>query len=307
MDSSRWESNPSLWFDGWASVSGRALYGECARALLDSGEVHGGQALVLLPLWDFVVPGINMGRKGRNISKFPVRRAWSAPMLLVDENARWSGEWLIDDMGVKESGSVSVVASGSGCSRTEVGTGETEVVAPVMPKRALVAELSSLAEDGELAWWELLMGFEGLVRSRVEQAHVALSIEVAGDSERSTPLLDSRMLDSVVDRILFGSDNRHPFKSLLARAMGDPSGRRADTLKYVSDSVRSMAWREIRRVSGDPNVGSKIRAVAREIGSSDVHEVLDAYNEREKSHVSAVTVVRALTVVPTGVMRSLRD
>lgn len=74
-----------------------------------------------------------------------------------------------------------------------------------------------------------------------------------------------------------------------------------DPIRYLTTQIRRDLGDEVRVAIGDPQVGSRVRRVARGLGTgATLERIVERYNEVHSSdRISTSRAVRALTVAPS--------
>ncbi len=293
------------WIDELCARLERVLLGRLAEAYL-AGPLPEQAALVVTPVWRWLAPRIEMGRKTRRADGatmlMPVRMAWGpSPLLLVTEPVEVA--WSMAGLGHTGAGSVRLVP----CVGAPPRTGDDfptagEVGVPPLTRRQLTDQLRALAADGDRARWDALMSLEHYVGRAVRSAVVSVSYDVSGAEPDQTPawVLDETGSQAVADRMLLGADGtpgRVTF--LLERCLSPSAFVRVDPLKYVVTDLHRAAEAEVRKTIGDPHIGRKVRAIHRTMPSASLADVIDAYRAKHPGdHLSTVRAARALTAGP---------
>ena len=290
------------WIDELCARLEQVLIGRLAEELL-AGELPERAAVVVAPVWRWLVPRIDMGRKTHRTDGaamlMPVRMTWQpSPLMLVTAPVQVA--WSMVGLGNSGAGTLELIPCEGAPTRTgdEFPT-DGELGVPTMDARQVRARLNRLAEDGRRARWEALMSLEGYVTRAVRGAVVAVSHDVAGDlqDDRPTWVLDETGSQGVADRMLLGTGGRPgPVSNLLDRCLKPAAFVRVDPLKYVVTDLHRSADDEVRRTIDDPRIGRKIRAVRRTMPSAPLTEVIAAYRDRHPGdHLSTVRATRALS------------
>lgn len=293
------------WIDELCARLERVLIGRLADELL-AGDLPESAAVVVAPVWRWLAPRIDMGRKTRRLDGatmlMPVRMTWGpAPLLLATEDVDLA--WSMVGLGYSGAGQVRLVP----CVGAPELTGDDfptdgEMDVPLLGAHQLRARLRALSEDGRLARWDALMSLEHYVGRAVRNAVVAVSYDVAGVSTGQLPawVLDETGAQGVADRMLLGTGVKPGrVDSLLERCLAPAVFVRVDPLKYVVTDLHRSAEAEVRKTIGDPHIGRKIRAVRRTMPSASLTEVIAAYRRAHPGdHLSSTRATQALTAGP---------
>lgn len=291
------------WIDELCARLERVLLGRVADELLAS-ELPERGALVVAPVWKWLAPRIDMGRKTRRADGdtmlMPVRMTWQ-PSPVVVVTAPTAVAWSMVGLGHSGAGEVKVVPVDGACpqaTREKFPTdGELEV--ELLTQRELRARLGHLVADGRQARWDAVMSLEHYVNRAVHSAVVAVSYDVHGQSPGpELPwVLDETGKQAVADRMLLGSgESPGRVAALLDRCLKPSAFVKVDPLRYVVKDLHRSAESEVRKTIGDPHIGRKIRAVQRTMPSAPMQEVIAAYRAAHPNdHLSTARATKALT------------
>lgn len=291
------------WIDELCSRLERILLGRVAGELLAADLPERG-ALVVAPVWKWLAPRIDMGRKTRRADGdtmlMPVRMTWQpSPVMVL--TAPTAVAWSMVGLGHSGTGELKVVPVEGACPAL---TGEKfptagELEVEVLTERELRARLGHLVVDGRQARWDALMSLEHYVNRAVHSAVVSVSYDVHGTPAGAEPawVLDDTGKQTVADRMLLGSeDGPGRVGALLDRCLQPGAFVRVDPLRYVVKDLHRSAEAEVRKTIGDPHIGRKIRAVQRTMPSAPLREVIDAYRRTHPNdHLSTSRATAALT------------
>ena len=176
--------------------------------------------------------------------------------------------------------------------------------APVLTSHAAGRALDALVEQGELAKWSMLQRLEDFAHEKVQSIATSICREVADvDDETIAPsLLDAQQLDLVVTNVVYGTHgDSSRILRCLDRCLDPATTRRVDPIRYLTTQIRRDLGDEVRVAIGDPQVGSRVRRVARGLGTgATLERIVERYNEVHSSdRISTSRAVRALTVAPS--------
>lgn len=303
------------WTDRLCSHLERMIVGRHAARWL-AGEYgpipRAASTVFVLPSWRWSAPAIDIGRKALSDDGgsllMPVRLSWPdvSPVIVVKGGAPQRVAWTGAGLGHTGTGVTDLVAldalDDAVIELSDVGI-PLSISQPVISRTAVLLTLRKLVEDGQSATWESLTTLEPLVRRSLDRAHAAVVAEVTGDPE-SHGMVDTTTLERIGDEILFGTEetdgHSFAFRLLSDRCTRPGQFARVDPLRYVTSALRSEAEVSIRREIGDPHIGRKVRAIAREIGTRDVNRVISAYRERHPTdHLANRRAAAALSVTNT--------
>ena len=289
------------WIDELCARLERVLVGRAADDLL-AGELPDRAAVVLLPVWNWLPPKIDMGRKTLRADGdqmlMPVRVTWSSTcLLLVTEPTEL--DWSLSGLGNAGAGRLVVIPSlTAGPTPVDVLQVTTQQVA-VLDAEQIRQLLTGLSEDGRKARWEALMSLEHYVDRAVHNAVAAVSYDVTGADPNGFPdrVLDETGTQGVVDQMLLGTaDKRGSVDRLIERCLAPGTFERVDPLKYVVTDLHRSAEAAVRKAIGDPHIGRKIRTMRRTMPSASVTEMIAAYRlAHPGDHLAGARVEQALS------------
>lgn len=292
------------WVDELCSRLERVLIGRAAEELL-AAPLPEHAALVVAPVWRWLPPRIDMGRKTRradgNTMLMPVRMTWQpGPLTLVAAPTELA--WSMIGLGYSGTGQLKVYpAAGAGpLVLADDFPTDGELAAPLLPRRALDLRLRELVADGHQARWDALMSLEWYVQRAVRSAVVSVSYDLAGpDCLDPTWVLGESGEQAVSDRMLLGTaDNPGRVHALLERCLRPRAFVRVDPLRYVVTDLHRSAEAEVRKAIGDPHIGRKIRAVRRAMPSAPLQDVIAAYRIRHPGDL--LSTARATQALSSG-------
>lgn len=287
------------WIDWFCGRLARVHAGRQATHLLSSSLPANGN-LAILPMWVWLPPRIDVGRKARrrdgSTAHLPVRLSWEHGPVMITEHEveiRWS----LAGMGYIEDGSLRLPAMPDGA---PPDIADQVLTAPHVPRQVLAAHLQDLADDGAAARWELLLGLEPFVRKEVDRAAAAVRYELAEIRGELSRVLDGEGLQRVVDRMLLGdADYAGRVGPLLDRCLDPGAFRNVDPLRHVAKDLHRSAQEEVRKAINDPRAGRRIRLLARTMPGATAEEIAEAYGRRHPyAPVSATLVASALWTGP---------
>jgi hypothetical protein len=282
-------------------------------ARLDDAAEHGCE-LSVGQVWIWREALIDVGRKARAgpglVYRLPIRVTWSGPHLRLGPRGSprtWSAlgmGWVLGGRSVPTSGAGALrLAPLLRSHRDPDNAAGLEAWPAVTPMVRTVpgsprAALAELAEAGRLARWELLMWLQPTVASSLSKAHTALRVEMGTSSRLAPPLVDQVKLDQLADQMLFGDGAASSSADrLVALCTAVGTFVRVDPLRYMTTAIRRDASTALRRAVGDPHIGRKVRAVARELGTNDVETVVGEYRRRwPADHLAVDRAAQAMSV-----------
>lgn len=273
------------------------------RLLADEHLLPERAALFVCPTWTWAPPIARVGRKANRPSGgtylMPVRLDWSeTPIRLVGPSQTDCVRWQARGLGYSDEGVSSIV----GTPALRVVDQDSLQLAPVFTRDELTDQLHALSDEGKTGFWDFLGFLEPHLTQNLHRAHAAVRFEIGGGRDTVGPLLDDTKLQTLATRMLYGdeeSDRPHCAERLLDRCLNPNTFIRVDPLRYISLSLRRDAEDVIRAELGDPHIGRKVRALARQIGTTDIKQVVAAYRHTwPKDLLSTDRAARALSIGP---------
>lgn len=299
------------WVDNICQLLERIILGREASKVLDRlGELNGGAELYVLPVWGWAVSRIDVGRKDRIVGSterllLPVRLTWApAPVVLLPAGEPASATFTATGMGHSAVGEVHLDGAASEGELRDGGLEPTADWGPrVRGRTASRAALLQMVEDGKAAYWEVLTLLEAKVAHALDHATSAASADLAVSHERARAL-DSITLETLQAQMVYGSqdaasDEPSPMQRLVERCTHPGTFTKVDPERYVLTSVRRDARAVVRRALGDPHIGGKVRALAAELGTTDLEAIVAEYRSRYPAdRLSTDRAVAALSLRP---------
>lgn len=284
--------HPSL--DGLCGLLDRMIVGRAARTVRDNLPAGRLAWVVVARTFDWLPAAIDVGRKDR---------AGDGGRYLMPHRLDWPGGPVAVGHGNPDRWPYHRIGLG----RDEPGAADTNDPRFFRPtlacvnRAAAIAELDRLADDAHQASWAARMSIEQAVTDAVHAAHTRVRAEISASDTYAWPLLDETKLAELADRMLLGTDGDPDSRvgRMLERCLAPRAFLRVDPLRYVTVTLRRDAEEEVRTAIGDPRVGRKVRQVARELGTSDVEEIVRAYRQVwPADKLAADRARRALDVGP---------
>ncbi|MDN5894081.1 MAG: hypothetical protein L0H93_08645, partial [Nocardioides sp.] len=218
--------------------------------------------------------------------------------------------WEVHAVGTTQSGSIQLAPGEATFGRPDRRMWPVHR-SPVLSAREAGRALDELQEDGELARWQMLASLEDLAHRSVHTVATSIFREVADlpDSQVAPALLDDQQLEVVVTHVIYGrsgADSR--ILRSLDRCLDPATTRAVDPIRYLTTQVRRDLADQVRVAIGDPQVGSRVRRIARGLGTgASLEEIIDRYNQVHSSdRISTTRAIRALTVAPSIESTALR-
>ena len=246
------------------------------------------------------------GSKAAATGLLPAAVSWQAGAVFMADPDAVGGEevrWEVDGAGAHLAGSIRLTEGPSVTGRPSRNMWDAHS-APVLTSHAAGRALDALIEQGELAKWSMLQRLEEFAHAKVQSIATSICREVADvDDESIAPsLLDAQQLDLVVTNVVYGTHgDSSRILRCLDRCLDPATTRRVDPIRYLTTQIRRDLGDEVRVAIGDPQVGSRVRRVARGLGTgATLERIVDRYNEVHSSdRISTSRAVRALTVAPS--------
>lgn len=262
-------------------------------------------------MWIHPAPGTG-GAKAAGDKVLPAAVAWHGGTIRVtaaDESP--SIGWGVDAAGTIRSGSTTLAPGASSEWRPEDHVW-TVHHSPALSARDAGRTLDELQEAGELARWELLTCLEGFAHRQVPTVATSIFREVADvdESQLAPALLDAQQLEVVVTEVIYGTSGAGSrILRSLDRCLDPVTTRKVDPIRYLTTQVRRDLADQVRVAIGDPQVGPRIRRIARALGTgASLEAIIGRYNRVHPSdRISTTRAIRALTVAPSIESTALRD
>lgn len=254
------------------------------------------------------------GHKATRAGTLPATIGWHHGALRAADPATEgpaSARWSVDAAGTHLNGAICLTEGHTERGRPTGSTWPTHR-APVLSAYEATRQLDEFTERGELARWTMLAHLEQFAHECVHQVAASICREITGieDHETAVRLLDDQQLDLVVTHVLYGSagpDSR--ILRSLDRCLDPATTRNVDPIRYLTTQIRRDLSDQVRVAIGDPQVGPRVRRVARSLGTgANLEEIISRYNDLHPSdRVSTTRAIRALTVAPSLESTAVRD
>lgn len=260
-----------------------------------------------LPPTMWVRPGFGVGGHKASITgALPATVAWLDGALHAadpSDSSASSASWRVDAAGTHLDGAIDLTEGVGGFGRP-AGSMWTSHRAPILTAFDAARWLDELEEAGELARWSMLEHLEQFAHEKVRTVSASICREITGiDDDQTVPqLLDDEQLAVVVTNVLYGRTG--PGSRILRcldRCLDPATTRNVDPIRYLATQVRRDLADEVRVAIGDPQVGSRVRRIARTLGTgATLEEIIQRYNGLNRSdRISTTRAIRALTVAPS--------
>ncbi|WP_062379250.1 hypothetical protein [Demequina pelophila] len=288
------------WLDAFCADLETAIHGRDAAAL---DEPATDAAIVTLPVWTFLEPRVDVGRKALDPQggtyDLPVRIDWDGPTVLaLAPGEEVTVGWRLAGLGYTDSGTTTVRAGLSERVDDALGV-PASIGASVRARVAAGARLAELVEAGKGARWAAHMRLEPYAEKAMRRAVPAVSRAIAGDDDAQN-LFDEQATETLLNRMTLGEgDKPGRLGALLDRCLEARTFVRVDPLAYVSRALRRDAEDMVRQEVGDPRVGGRVREILRDSEAGSMDELLEAYSERFPS--DKLGVKRAVAALTAGI------
>lgn len=304
----------------------KILHGQAAQSMLAAGDFPERAGVVTLPVWSWMHPLIDVGRKDKAHGTgermlMPVRNTWDTPVVVLVTEETVPVSYRTRGMGHATAGQSKLVRR-PGADPVVPVTAVPSLAEPVFvgaqARTSTVAQLTSLVKAGESARWEILQDLEPKLRATVYKAHSSVSYEIGLSTGVVEPMLDELGLEQVVDAMMYGElqdeddvcgerDKGKPSAifRLIELCLAPDCFLRVDPLRYMTKHMRRDAETQIRRRLGDPHIGPKIREIARRHPRAEIADIVEAYRVvYPKDRLSLPRARAALSVSPSASARS---
>ncbi|MFE6966680.1 hypothetical protein ACFVAJ_16350 [Agromyces sp. NPDC057679] len=275
----------------------RILIGRTAEEADLSQAADGETVIVRLPTWAMLKPAIDVGLKAiknKNLV-LPARIEWSDPALqFFSSDEQVCLDWRITNMGHRLSGQVQVTREG----QVEQVPGQVGgTIEAAFSRRDLQRRVQKLVEDGAVARWQVVQSFEEYTRTKITEASKQLAQEFSEYHGRSIPaVLDEQRVDELLTHMLFGKGETSIVGRMVEQALGPTAFDKFDPARFFSWNLKRSALGEVRRVIGDPHIGSKVRRIHAKANVTSLEELVELYNAQyPKEHLGAKRAAAALT------------
>lgn len=246
------------------------------------------------------------GHKTARTGSLPATIAWHHGPLHAADPTRTSPVstgWTVEAAGTHLDGVIDL-AEGQTVLGRPSGSMWPAHLAPVLTAYEATRALDKYVEAGELARWSMLTHLEQFAHENVHRVAASICREITGIEahETAAALLDDQQLDQVVTDVVYGStgpDSR--ILRSLDRCLDPAATRNVDPIRYLTTQIRRDLADHIRVAIGDPQVGPRVRRVARSLGiGAGLEAIIARYNDLHPSdRVSTTRAIRALTVAPS--------
>lgn len=305
------------WLNNLCGLLERIGHGRDATEL--SGQIAAGtaanytrSAVFKLPMWMWVHPQGNAGRKGRSLDGgqllLPIRVTWSTPTVVaVPTGTTLETAWTAVGYGRSARGTTTLTArTQASHAGTHTSTGidtsadvPDAMTAPPLSHRRTITDLAKITADGKAAWWATALLLEPYLHKSLYRANAQIAHELdnhPGTNGRYMVLSDTT-IESIADHMLLGDRSTPGSVERMLDACLRNNFARVDPMRYIKTWLRRDAEEAIRRDIGDPKPGAKVRRLAESIGTVDHDTLLAAYQQRyPNDEVGIGRITRSLNV-----------
>lgn len=299
------------------------MVGRTAQGLLEAGLPESAVRLVVLPAWDWRLPAMEIGRKGREHRTgkallMPVRLDWGGNQALVRLEAIDAPTelyaWAATSMGYHDRGTMALTGTARHAHGVTNVHGGAVSIQPSMVKLTGTRGgteriLRDLARAGQEAMWQLLLSLEPFVTATVRKAHSAVCHEIGALTGFVQDVLHETGIEQVVNGMMFGASDEAGSGSvqrMIELCLRPDCFARVDPMMFMHSHIRRDAEQEVRKLIGDPRIGGKIRRVAAEMPRATVEEIVAEYrNQYPNDRLSVARAEAALSVRPDPMARTV--
>lgn len=296
-----------------AGLLERIHHGRSAAALIDGGS-HDGETgamhLAVVPMWSWKLSAISLGRKDRAYDGsgrllMPIRLVLNedAPIALVRPDSCPESISVCEN-GLGHADTTDVILDTLGTESRADGDGRLlSVPAPLLNASEVQSRLHEYRQDGVEAHFEFMMLIEPWLRQQLEVARSYLSRDILDDpDDDGVVIADWVSLETIADEMLVGTDEKpqgYTYDRLVAQCLAPDAFIDKEPSLHVKRVLHYEALYKLRTSVGDPKIGSKIRRLARELGTKDIDTIVETYRSRyPREGLSTKRAEAALTVVP---------
>lgn len=298
-----------------------------ARHIQDIEPSDSPAGLIVLPMFIWAHNNGASGRKSRarradetqvgSDLLMPFRLTWDVPpVLIVEPGVSITANFTAVGPGHTSSGSVQLTSSPRTVHHLpdlmqgiQVAPGAQSIGVPSISATQIRRALEAINRQGMTSRWELIQWVEPQVKRLLEKAHSSMVISLAGElgtGERTW--LDEQSLQKLTDQMLLGFESRQgSVPRWINLSMEPGSFAKCDPLRHLVVHLGRDARQEVRSCIGDPRAGSKIRQLARSLGTEDVDAIVAEYRRRyPKDEVAQGSVIQALNLAPDATAGALK-
>lgn len=270
-------------------------WGRAAREVITDGT-SGPARVHVLPVFAWVEPAD--GRKANDGKLHAIKISWDGgPVRVVPGTDEVDVQWTAKGLGLTLRGAVRL-CEGSGA--PDPHSPPLVHRSPLLAAPAAAERLQTLSDDAEINRWEAMMLLDTWVGSMSSRLNRSISMEVT-DGETGAGVLDREQLAETVTTVVFGNESKKGrMWSALDRVTDPDSGLAVDPIHYLSTEATRSLSEGIRDKIGDPQIGPKIRRLARHLGIGvDLDTLVDEYRRLYPGdRLGRARAIRALTSAP---------
>jgi hypothetical protein len=277
-----------------------------AAALIDADSLPTNGAIATMPSWAWVLPVIDVGKKGRASDgrriRMPSRLVWSGgPVIVLAPGVPVELEWHLTCLGHDSHGTVSVLYSEDSGVQTSGSTGSDtpplwgEFSSPRLAQRLL----RGIVNQGVHGRWNLVSSLETFTKKKLIHANTTVAAELGEFAEHAiAAVLDDIAIEELLSEMLYGHGESSVITRMVDRSLLPETFQRVDPMHYFAVGIRARAEEAIRRRIGDPKIGPKIRRVLVRSKATTLDELLIAY---KKAHPNdSLAKKRAIAALTAG-------
>lgn len=296
---------------------GAIIAGEHAKRMLEDGPAtEEAGVIVVLPSWVWILPGIDVGKKGvvNGVKQpMPSRLAYTGgPVLHITGDV--TIDWELSGLGNSAAGTTTVrfePMQNDIVIHLGDDIQESAKVHTALNVKQRDRVLRNIVRAGETARWELMTGFEYFTRQRLLAANNIVAAEIA--QHKGIPLagvVDEITLEDLTSSMLYGEKGTSVIQRMIDTALDNHRFDRVDPMHFFTVGIRARAEEAVRRQIGDPKVGPKVRRVFAKTQASTIDELLTEYKRiYPKDSLAKKRALAALTAGPdvSTTQRMFRD
>ncbi|GAA4924253.1 hypothetical protein GCM10025790_21830 [Nesterenkonia rhizosphaerae] len=280
----------------------------------DLGAPEQAHAVLILPMFGWFDVGEAVGKKNLTPEGerwlMPARLEWDIPAVsFLPVGQSLTASWTTTAPGVQRQGSVIVTALEA--SVTKHVQSQFEAIDPPSKQALEIARsngneaIDALRGSHTKAIWEITEHYLKVSEEMLENSHRKYRGEVY-ETRRiwHENWVDEQDRQDIINKVIFG-DSTDPSESdlgrMLTRHMEPGAFHKADPMRVGSATIAFHIRETLRSLIGEPRQGSRIRAIAQSIGSTNIDEVRKECNRRLApggGRLSAELVSRALYPQP---------
>jgi len=287
-----------MWNDTFTTLLHRIIVSENINDTLTELTAQPWVSLIELPSWIWVIPRTNLGQN-RSQRLQPARVTWNTGRHLHTLTHKETLTWEAHGVGHHSHGETTIQPVDSSTSPTGASQDNNQplphhVAVTKTTPTTLKNALNTLQTSGDHARWLALEYLSGSVHEAVDRARYAVSYQVGLNG---APLFDDHTLERVTTELLYGQDGRttSAIIRLINRSLHPDAFTKSDPAHTIKRAIYRDATDATRRTIAEPAVGTKIRAIAQELDTTNIDHIVATYRERHpQDRVSALRVQHAL-------------